>query len=107
MMSRPGSLRSRVMGEASPVDAILLLGAGASVDAGVPAMEAMFDRFVERLSVDDRAFVDRVLARMSAWASRVNRRPKDVEVLLAALEHYADLADDLSFVVSGFVPPSD
>jgi hypothetical protein len=88
-------------------EVIFLLGAGASVDAGVPAMEAMYDLFVASLSRDDLEFVESLMRRARMWAEKLGRQPKDVEILLAALERYAALEDDLSLAVAGHRAPSD
>lgn len=88
-------------------DVVLLLGAGASVDAGIPDMTGMYDLFVDSLDVDDRGFVEAVAADLSAWGRGLNRKPKDVEVLLAGLTRYAALEQDLTLALLHQSPPDN
>jgi hypothetical protein len=106
MASFPGSESAGYVAPTAPQVAFLL-GAGASVDAGVPAMAAMYDAFVGDLHPDDSAFVAGLMERASSWAGRRRRRERDVEILLASLERYGRLDDDLGLMLAGYAPPNN
>jgi hypothetical protein len=91
----------------TPKKVVFLLGAGASADAKIPTMPRMYELFMRDLPQEDREFATERMRRVRHWATKHQRPEEDIEVLLASLERYARLDDDLAIAVSGTVPPED
>jgi len=70
-------------------------------------MPLMYELFMKNLPQDERDFATERMRRVRPWATKHQRPDEDIEVLLASLERYARLDDDLAIAVSGTIPPED
>lgn len=102
-----GSIVTVLPVASTPKKVVFLLGAGASADAKIPTMPRMYELFMRDLPQEDREFATERMRRVRHWATKHQRPDEDIEVLLASLERYARLDDDLAIAVSGTVPPGD
>jgi hypothetical protein len=90
----------------SPV--AFLLGAGASADARIPVMRVMHEAFIAQQTAEDQTFLRRVEATTLPYAIKLGREVVDTELLLAGLQRFASLPDDLSrHLLEVHAPPAD
>ena len=90
----------------SPV--AFLLGAGASADARIPVMRVMHEAFIAQQTAEDQRFLRRVEAATLPYATKLGREVVDTELLLAGLQRFASLPDDLSrHLLEVHAPPAD
>ena len=76
-------------------DVAFFLGAGASVEAGVPDTAGLLNDFVESLPSDKAGVVRSFLSRLNDWAHTQDpRKLVDIELVLETLQHAVDWKND-------------